>query len=98
MIWTDDEKRIFKEFLALIYWNHPETFAEKSLGEWKKWWEDALGDGEKRVQPCEEDTFRTARRILVAARPIKKGEVFTEENLTSKRPGAMPKYIADKTR
>ena len=28
-----------------------------------------------------------ARKSLIAARDIKKGEVFTEENLTTKRPG-----------
>ena len=28
-----------------------------------------------------------ARKSIVAARPIRKGEVFTEENLTTKRPG-----------
>jgi N-acetylneuraminate synthase len=27
------------------------------------------------------------RKSLVAARPIRRGEVFTEDNLTSKRPG-----------
>lgn len=48
--------------------------------------ENALGDGIKR--PCESELKnRTiARKSIVAACDIKKGEILTEENLTTKRP------------
>lgn len=49
--------------------------------------EKALGDGEKRPAASELHNMPIARRSLVAARPIRKGEAFTEENLTAKRPG-----------
>lgn len=49
-----------------------------------------LGDGIKRCQPAEESTRVIARKSLVAARPISKGEVFSEQNLTAKRPGNGP--------
>lgn len=49
--------------------------------------EKALGDGEKHVADSEKENKSVARKSIVAARPIKKGEVFTEENLTTKRPG-----------
>ena len=49
--------------------------------------EVALGDGRK-VPAAEELPNRTvARRSLVAIRPIKSGERFTEDNLGVKRPG-----------
>jgi N-acetylneuraminate synthase len=46
-----------------------------------------LGSGEKKRAPSEEKNFVVARRSLMAARNIKKGEAFTLENLTCKRPG-----------
>nr|WP_325212019.1 N-acetylneuraminate synthase [uncultured Oscillibacter sp.] len=49
--------------------------------------EAALGEGEKRVSPSEARNRDIARKSLTARRAIKKGEVFTEENLTVKRPG-----------
>ena len=49
--------------------------------------EDALGDGRKRVSQSERKNITIARRSIVAARNIKKGEVLTEDNLTIKRPG-----------
>lgn len=49
--------------------------------------EEALGDGVKRVTDSERENIAVARKSIVAARDIKAGEVFTEENLTSKRPG-----------
>ena len=49
--------------------------------------EAALGDGEKTVAPAERPNMEIARKSIVAARPVKKGETFTEENLTTKRPG-----------
>ena len=48
----------------------------------------AIGDGVKQLASDRERGNRTAvRKSIVAACPIRKGEVFTEENLTTKRPG-----------
>lgn len=49
--------------------------------------EAALGLGKKTVTPSEAKNKPIARKSIVAARPIRKGEVFTAENLTTKRPG-----------
>jgi len=49
--------------------------------------EAALGNGLKRPQPAEEANRLVVRRSIVAARPIRKGELLTAENLTTKRPG-----------
>ena len=49
--------------------------------------EKALGDGIKRPSPSELKNKPIARKSLVAARPIKAGEVFSEDNLMAKRPG-----------
>ena len=47
----------------------------------------ALGSNEKKPSPSESRNKTIARKSIVALREIKKGEVFTEENLTIKRPG-----------
>ena len=47
----------------------------------------ARGDGKKRRSASEEKNCKVARKSIVAARAIKTGEVFTEDNLTVKRPG-----------
>lgn len=49
--------------------------------------EQAVGDGVKKVTDSEKGNISVARKSIVAARNINKGEVFTEENLTVKRPG-----------
>ncbi|MDY5648924.1 MAG: N-acetylneuraminate synthase [Lachnospiraceae bacterium] len=49
--------------------------------------EKALGDGEKGVTPSEMANRTVARKSIVAAGSIRKGEPFTETNLTVKRPG-----------
>ena len=49
--------------------------------------EQALGNGIKSPQPSEIKNKAIARKSLVAAKAIQTGEVFTEENLTTKRPG-----------
>ena len=49
--------------------------------------ETALGDGVKRPSPSEIKNRVIARKSIVASRDIKKGEVFSEENITTKRPG-----------
>lgn len=45
------------------------------------------GSGKKEPSPSEIKNKPVARKSIVAARNIKKGEVFTEDNLTVKRPG-----------
>ena len=47
----------------------------------------ALGSGHKCVSESERKNIEIARKSIVAACPIKKGDVFTEDNLTVKRPG-----------
>jgi N-acetylneuraminate synthase len=47
----------------------------------------ALGDGLKIPSPSELKNLSIARKSLVAAGPIGKGELFTEANLGIKRPG-----------
>lgn len=49
--------------------------------------ETALGSGQKAVTPSEKGNKSVARKSIVAARPIAKGEEFTLDNLTTKRPG-----------
>lgn len=49
--------------------------------------EKAMGDGEKCVTLSERENVLIARKSIVAACPIKKGEEFTNINLTTKRPG-----------
>ena len=50
--------------------------------------EQALGDGQKHVSASEEKNIAIARKSIVAAKDIKRGELLTEENLTTKRPGS----------
>ena len=49
--------------------------------------EQALGDGHKAVSESERKNIIVARKSIVAACPIRKGELLTERNLTVKRPG-----------
>ena len=48
----------------------------------------SLGDGVKVPTLSESKNKTAARKSLIAARPIAKGEMFTEENLCVKRPGS----------
>ncbi len=50
--------------------------------------EEAMGSPEKKPSPSERKNIAVARRSIVAARDIRKGEIFTEENITAKRPGS----------
>ncbi len=50
--------------------------------------ERALGDGIKKPTLEERANAIAARKSIVAARSISKGEVFTPENITTKRPGS----------
>ena len=49
--------------------------------------EIALGDGIKRLTPSETKNKPVARKSLVAIRAITVGELFSEQNITTKRPG-----------
>ena len=49
--------------------------------------EAAIGDGRKHVTASEAPNKPIARKSIVAARAIHAGEVFTADNLTTKRPG-----------
>jgi N,N'-diacetyllegionaminate synthase len=49
--------------------------------------ENALGDGVKKPSSSEMKNKSVARKSIVAARNIHKGETFTEEHLAIKRPG-----------
>ena len=50
--------------------------------------ERALGDGIKMPTESEIPNKVVVRKSLVASRPIKKGDIFTDLNVTSKRPGS----------
>lgn len=50
--------------------------------------EKALGDGNKEASPSEIANKAVARKSIVAACKIVKGELFTAENITTKRPGS----------
>jgi N,N'-diacetyllegionaminate synthase len=49
--------------------------------------EKALGDGNKKPTESELLNRAVARKSIVALKAIKAGELFTEDNLTTKRPG-----------
>ncbi len=49
--------------------------------------EKALGNGIKKPSKSELKNKDIARKSIVAKREIKKGEIFTEDNITVKRPG-----------
>jgi len=49
--------------------------------------ERALGDGIKRPSPSEQKNRPIARKSLVASRSIQAGELFSADNLATKRPG-----------
>ena len=50
--------------------------------------EVALGDGVKRPMPSEEQNRVSVRKSIVASKRIEIGDVFSNENLTTKRPGS----------
>lgn len=49
--------------------------------------EAALGNGIKQISSSEKENVKISRKSIVAARIIRANETFTEENLTTKRPG-----------
>lgn len=50
--------------------------------------EDALGTAEKKPSEVELKNRLVARKSIVAKTAIKKGDILTEENITTKRPGS----------
>lgn len=48
--------------------------------------ERALGNGIKQPSLSERENIAAARRSLVASRPIRAGEIFSNDNMTAKRP------------
>lgn len=49
--------------------------------------EKAMGNGVKKPSPSETKNISIARKSIVAKKPIRKGEPFSDKNLTVKRPG-----------
>ena len=49
--------------------------------------EQAMGDGIKKVMPSEAGNRDIVRKSIVVIKEIKKGDIFTSENLSTKRPG-----------
>ena len=49
--------------------------------------EQAMGDGVKKVSASEKDNIAIVRKSIIAKRPIRAGEILTEDNITTKRPG-----------
>lgn len=50
--------------------------------------EKAMGSGEKAPTKSETKNISVARKSIIASRNIQQGEVFTESNITTKRPGS----------
>ena len=63
----------------------PDEFREMVLAIRKV--ERALGEAKKRPSVSEIKNITIARRSIVANSPIKRGDVLSERNLTTKRPG-----------
>lgn len=63
----------------------PDQFAAMVLG--IRSIERAMGDGIKRATASESANLPIVRKSLVAAQAIHDGELFTDENITAKRPG-----------
>ena len=49
--------------------------------------EVAMGDGIKKTSRSEAENIVVVRKSIIAKRDIKKGEILTDENITTKRPG-----------
>lgn len=49
--------------------------------------EKSMGDGIKKPSSSERKNIPIARKSIVATRNISKGEIFSESNITTKRPG-----------
>ena len=49
--------------------------------------EVAIGDGIKKVSASELKNQDIARKSIIASKKINKGDIFSEDNITTKRPG-----------
>ena len=49
--------------------------------------EKSIGDGIKKVSKSEEKNKDIARKSIIASKRINKGDIFSEDNITTKRPG-----------
>lgn len=49
--------------------------------------EKAIGDGKKTMRESERENLHAARKSIVALRDIKKGEIFTEDNIVPRHAG-----------
>ena len=49
--------------------------------------EKALGSNKKRPTPSESVNIDVVRKSIVASKDIQKGDLLTEKNITTKRPG-----------
>lgn len=84
-------KMIEKHFTLDKSWPGPDHKASLNPSELKsmvtaiRYVEQALGHGEKTVSASESMNIAVARKRIVAARPIPKNTVFSEENITLKR-------------
>jgi N,N'-diacetyllegionaminate synthase len=80
---------------------------KKLFNKWKSWKKNSfkntnikestellLGDGVKKIQPNEYITINSQKKSLFAKKKIRKGELFSKDNLCIKGPvaGLMPKY------
>ena len=71
----------------------PDHKASIEPGEFKKMVEaikmakQVMGNGVKRPMKSERDNIKIVRKFIVASKFIKKGEVFNDLNLTTKRTG-----------
>ena len=81
---NDHYHAMHKEDLKVFYQNLDKTF-------------DLLGSFKVEALADEALAIKNARRSLVAAKQIKKGETITKQHLTFKRPahGISPKHIDD---
>lgn len=59
--------------------------------------EKCLGDGVKKPSESEKKNINLVRKSIVASKVIRKGEIFSESNLTAKRPGnGLSPFLWDK--
>jgi len=59
--------------------------------------EKCLGDGVKKPSESEKKNINLVRKSIVASKVIRKGEIFSESNLTVKRPGnGLSPFLWDK--
>ena len=84
------EKHFTYNKKLLISADHPISIDTKELKDLRNNVDELLmsiGDGIKKVLKCEAKTRKYARRSIVAKKRIIKNQVFSENNLTFKRPG-----------